>query len=680
MASTVNAILCALIATAFWTLLGFALARHLLPRVLAVGAAPVIGWATHSAVMLPVYLWIGLSPMTVVAVGALCILLSGFSLSLRVPGGDAEDAPGIPPWTFAAAAVLALVPAVAILPKYYGDAVQFADPIFDHSKSAIIDAITRLGVPPVNPVFGGFGAKCLPDTGSAGCLAYYYLWHFSAAEVALAAGATGWEADIGLTWFTAVASLTLMMGIAVWLAKRSAAAIWVVTLAAAASLWITLYWIFGTTDLRPVLLASVGMGGWLFQATWAPQHVMAGSCVVAAMLVVVRLTERQSWTLVLTLALLIVAGFESSTFVGGITFAIAALLAAPIVFTAVNPMRRRRLLAALAVAALLVVCLIAPLALNQWAAVRARGGGTPVTVSHYRVFGEFLAPALRRLLDVPGYWLVILPAELPASFFAGFIALIAMLRGALARAEKLTVALLACLAGAGLMVSWLLVSTLGNNNDLGLRAIIPAEMVLIIAVAAAAAGLAKGRLRIVVVAIALAGLVLSLPDTAKIFGDNVAGRQRPGGVAFAHSPELWAAMRRYTPPAARVANNPLFLKELTPWPVNISWALLANRSSCFAGLDLALAYTSLPPERRAAINAQFVRVFAGEGTADDVNAMAAQYGCDVVALVPTDGAWDRDPFAASADYLLAETREGRWRIYVRQPLLPLKGIKSRQTN
>ncbi|MGC1351739.1 MAG: hypothetical protein WA858_18510, partial [Xanthobacteraceae bacterium] len=290
----------------------------------------------------------------------------------------------------------------------------------------------------------------------------------------------------------------------------------------------------------------------------------------------------------------------------------------------------------------------------------------PITVSHYRVFGEFLPLEFRRMLDVPGYWLVILPVELPAIFFAGVIALIAMLRSALPRAEKLAVALLACLAGAGLMVSWLLVSTLGNNNDLGLRAIIPTEMVLIVVVAAAAAGLAKGRLRVVVIAITLTGLVLSLPDTAKMIRDNVAGRQRPGGVAFAQSPELWAAVRRYAPPAARVANNPLFVKELTPWPVNISWALLANRNSCFAGLDLALAYTSLPPERRAAINAQFVRVFAGDGTADDVHALATQYGCEVIVLAPTDKAWQNDPFVASADYRAAETRDGRWKIYIRR--------------
>ena len=408
------------------------------------------------------------------------------------------------------------------------------------------------------------------------------------------------------------------------------------------------------------------MAGWLFQATWVPQHLMAASCVVTAMLLVARMTVRQSFTLILTLALVIVAGFESSTFVGGITFAITAMVAAPLVLAAVNPARRWRLQTALALAALLVVCLVAPFVLNQVAAVHARGGGAPIDVSHYRVFGEFLPSALRCMLDLPGYWLVILPVELPAVFVAGGIALIVMLRSASPRAEKLAVALLACLAGAGLTVSWLLVSTLGNNNDLGLRAIIPAEMVLIVSVAAAAAGPAKGRLRIVVIAIALTGLVLSLPDMAKIIYDNTAGRPRPGGVAFAQSPEMWAAVSRHAPAAARVANNPLFVSQLTPWPVNISWALLADRNSCFAGLDLALAYTSLASERRVAINAQFVRVFAGEGTADDVHAMATQYGCDVIVVAPTDKAWDHDPFAASADYRLAETRDGRWRIYVRR--------------
>ena len=655
MTSPLNAALCALLAAAFWPLLGYALGRRLLPRALARGAAPVMGWAVHSAAMLPIYPWIGFSPIAVIGTGALCVLASGLALSGRAPQNGAEDAADIPAWAFAVAAVLALVPAVAILPKFSGAAVQLADPIFDHSKIAIVDAMARLGLPPVNPVFGEFGAP--------GHLAYYYLWHFSAAELALALGASGWEADIGLTWFTAFASLSLMMGVAVWLGKRAAAAIWVVVLAAAASLWVTLDWIAGARDLTPWLWPPVGMAGWLFQATWVPQHLMAASCAVTAMLLVSRFAQRQSLALLLVLVLVVVAGFESSSFVGGVTFAMAALIATPILLAGTESAQRRRFALGLAVAAVLAISLAAPFVLDQLAALRARGGGNPIVVEPYAVLGEALPYALRRLLDIPAYWLILLPIELPATYIAGVIALAVAFRSTLSRPQKLAVASLTCLAGTGLIVSWLLVSTLGDNNDLGLRAIIPAEMVLIVA---AAAGFFHARYRAAIVATALGGLVLSLPDTATTIRSNIAGKPRPGGQILAQTPELWDAVRRYAAPGARVANNPLFLRDVTPWPVNISWALLANRSSCFAGRELAVAFAPLPPSRREAINAQFIRVFAGEGTAADVGDMATRYGCEVVVVVPPDKAWNNDPFAASADYRLAENRDGRWRIYVRR--------------
>ena len=157
-------------------MLGYALGRHLFPRVLALGAAPVIGWAAHSAVMLPIFTLIGFSPITVVVTGVICLLGAGFSLSRPRRSATAEGDLVIPPWAFAAAAVLALVPAVAILPKFSGDAVQLADPIFDHSKSAIdrCDGAAR-------PAAGQPGVRRI---GAPGRLAYYYLWHFSAAEAA----------------------------------------------------------------------------------------------------------------------------------------------------------------------------------------------------------------------------------------------------------------------------------------------------------------------------------------------------------------------------------------------------------------------------------------------------------------------------------------------------------------
>jgi hypothetical protein len=221
------------------------------------------------------------------------------------------------------------------------------------------------------------------------------------------------------------------------------------------------------------------------------------------------------------------------------------------------------------------------------------------------------------------------------------------------------------LAVTGLAISWLLVSTLGDNNDLGLRAILPAAVILIVAAAAGIGATPDRALRAAIAAAAFGGLILSLPDSAAMVYANWRGNAAADASVFAQAPELWSALRRYASANARIANNPLYLQDLTPWPGNMSWTLLADRNSCFAGREMAIPFAPLPPERREAINSQFIRVFAGQAAPADVGEFATKYGCDVVVVVPQDGAWTKDPFAGSAVYKLAESREGRWRIYVK---------------
>jgi hypothetical protein len=458
-----------------------------------------------------------------------------------------------------------------------------------------------------------------------------------------------------------------MMGIAVWLSKRSGAALAVVVLAAGASLRGTPSLMFVSYGLEPFLASPSGFAGWMFQSAWAPQHLMSASCVLAALLLMVRYAQQRSLAMLVTLVLVVVAGFESSTYVGGVTFAIATVVAAPIVLGKMAPAQRVRFAIGMAAAAMIVVLVAAPFIHDQFATVAARGGGRPVVLHHFEVLGEMFPPTLRRLLDWPAYWLILLPIEFPATYIAGLIALAMMLRGASAGPEKTVGAVLLALAGTGLAVSWLLVTTLGDNNDLGLRAVMPAAMILI---AGAAAGMMLSSRRALIVTMAVGGLILSLPDTARMIESNIKGTPAADGEIFAQMPELWAAVRHYAAPTERVANNPLFLQDLTPWPANMSWALLANRSSCFAGRELALAFAPLPPDRREAINTQFVRVFAGQGTSGDVSDMARRFACDVVVVVPQDGAWNNDPFVSSPDYHLAEVRDGRWRIYVKGPAGP----------
>lgn len=652
MASSVHAAFCALAAAAFCSVLGYALTRRLFPRALAPGMAPVLGWAVYSAASLPILELTGFSRAAVIAIALLSVAAAAASLMALPATTDPSPAP--PVTAYIAAALLALIPAAAILPKFSGDAVYLADPIFDHSKIAVIDAMTRQGLPPINPIFGEFGAP--------GHLAYYYLWHFSAAQLALPFGFSGWEADIGLTWFTAFASLTLLMAVAVWLSEHRRAAYLVVLLAAAASMRSMLGWIFDSPDLSPFLAYPSGFAGWLFQSAWVPQHLMAASCVVAAMLLVVRCAHRPNLLTLATLVLTVTAGFESSTYVGGVTFALGALAAAPFLLARIAPERRLFFIGAMAAAAALVLVIAVPFVVAQLATVAARHDPAPVVLRHFEVLGDLFPPRLGRLLDLPAYWLIELPLEFPATFVAGAIALALALRGKIAAEKKLAVAALACLAGAGLTASWLLASTLGDNNDLALRAVLPAALILIAATASAMVSSPRRRL---IAALALGGLVLGLPGAWEIASSDIAGNPVPDAAIFAQTPELWAAVRRHAGTADRVANNPLFLQDLTPWPVNMSWALLANRSSCFAGRELALAFAPLPAARREAINEQFIRIFAGEGTPADIGDLARVFGCQVVVVVPQDKIWTSDPFASSPDYRLAEIREGRWRIYVR---------------
>jgi hypothetical protein len=653
MASSANAALCAVVAVAFWTGFGFAIARSLLPRALALGAAPVVGWAIHSAVALPI---LTLTAFSVISVVSLAILAAIGAGCLWIVGGRQDDSKeSIPVWAFLGAAVLALAPAIAIAPKISADAVQLSSPIFDHSKIALIDSIARLGLPPVNPFFGEFG--------EAGRPAYYFLWYLSAAELRLALGVSGWEADIGLTWFSAFSSLTLMMGLAAWLGARSSAAAWVVVLSTAGSLRAVLGALLSEEQLYTWLAPPIGLAGWLFQSAWTPQHMMSGSCVVLAILLMARYAVQRSPALLLMLAVTVVAGFESSAYVGGVTFAIAAAVAGLLLLAKIEPAQRLRFALGLAVAAVLAVCIAFPILRDQLAGVTAREGGAPIVLRHLSIFADVVPESIRRALDLPGYWLVLLPIEYPAIYVAGLMTLAAWLRQSGPDANKrFTQLAIAALIGASLGTSWLLVSTIGDINDLALRATLPGMMCLI---ACAAAGTAVGlsRRAFAVAAFAIGGLVLSLPETVRMIYYYAAGNSVGEAQAFAKTPELWAAVRRHAKPDERIANNPLFVQRMTPWPVNISWALLADRSSCFAGRELALAFAPLPRPRREAINEQFVRIFEGKGAAEDVAEMATRYACQVVVVTAADGAWNDDPFSAAPNYALVENREGRWRIY-----------------
>lgn len=655
-----STLLAASVGLVLWMGAGYALARAVgFGRALALPLAPALGWTVLNALALEISRWAG-SPL-VGTMGALVLTGGGWLLRDRDFVEPNDDTPAMPFWIFLAAGILALVPAMAVVPKETQAGIALAPAIFDHSKIALIDAMVRDGMPPVNPFYG-------PPGEPAG-VAYYYLWHFGAAQLASLTGARGWEADAAASWFTAFSTLMLMAGLALRLAVSRLAASFAIALCCGGSLRPLLKALFGAETLDHVLRPATGFAGWLFQSSWSPHHVAAAGALVAATLLTVRLATSPRALTAIVLGLVVAGAYQSSIWVGGLVLALAMLALLPLLLRSVSPGGLPRFLLAALGAAALALLLAAPLLVEQYHAGMMRGGGSPVAISPFPVLAESAAGRFGRLLDLPAYWLVLLVVEFPLIYPAGAVALwrLASRRDAsppwTRDARALGVLTLVSLAS-----SWLLVSTVGDNNDLGWRAVLPGLMVLTAAAAGGLARLMEQRVwvvhRLALAGFALAGFAASLVGGAVIAAGNVRGEGSSDAAWFARAPAMWEAVRRHAPAEARVANNPALFATMTPWPVNISWGLLADRRSCFAGNELAIAFAPLSGQQRAAISDQFLRVFAGEGSADDLRALAEAYGCDVVLLTARDGGWAHDPFAGSPLYRLAETEPEAWRVYV----------------
>jgi hypothetical protein len=227
--------------------------------------------------------------------------------------------------------------------------------------------------------------------------------------------------------------------------------------------------------------------------------------------------------------------------------------------------------------------------------------------------------------------------------------------------KKLAIVLTSTIFGC-LGVAWLFRSAI-DNDDLGWRGALPAGLIL-------AAFAARGLLILIserrwwTAGATLGFAALGLPQMTSM-AQLYAFGQAPGNPSgFAASRAMWNAVRRYAGPTDRVANNPLFLSNVTPWPVNISWGLLSDRLSCYSGKATVVAYGALSQAELADVNSRFVRVFGGAAEPGDVAALAHNYNCKVAVVASTDGAWFADPFAVSPNYRLLEATPG-WRIYAR---------------
>ena len=645
-------------AAAFFTTLGLPLARMSAPAGVApVGLAATIGWAVFSAVSLPILGIVGFDRPHVLVLAA-ASLAACWGLLPRGGGGALLPRVGrderLPPWALPLAGAAALLPMLAVLPKLSAAGLILSPPMFDHVKVAIVDGIVRSGLPVQNPFLGGAGSPPL---------AYYYLWHVSAAELATALGIGGWSAEAAMTGVTAFSFLALAMAVAQAIGGRGLACAMVVLLSAAGTLRPLLDGLLGQTLSGALMRTDADLGGWLVQAAWVPQHLASACCVVAAVLLMWGMAEGGGLLAVALLGLLAAAGFESSTWVGGVTFAAAGPAAGLVLILELPPRSGRRLAVRAAAAALVTIAFVWPVAQAQLGAVAARALGTPVAIMAYPVLGGLVPEGWRPVLNLAAFWLLLLPFSLPALALPGLAGMVDALRrpGRDPTGSRVLVAVVV----AGLLVALLLRSTI-DNNDLGWRAVLPPVLLLTCFAAALLARLAASRRWGLLVPL-LACVAIGLPDGFGTMRAYAAGLPFQDAAALARSFKLWEAVRRVAGPSERVANNPLFLADATLWPVNISWALLGDRPSCFSGWEAVIAYGALPRTRLHTLDATVGRVFGGAAQPGDVAVLAWILDCQVVLLVPSDGAWSADPFPSSRDYALTSSEPGKWRIYRRRP-------------
>ena len=235
----------------------------------------------------------------------------------------------------------------------------------------------------------------------------------------------------------------------------------------------------------------------------------------------------------------------------------------------------------------------------------------------------------------------------------------------LAQAQKAYLAPFGILAFVSLCVGAMLTSRLGgNNNDLGWRSVLPAILVLIIF---SAAGLSRylRAMRPVYAFAAVALIGLGSFGGIENLYYSIKRQSSEPSLLFANSVGMWEAVRKHAGDNERIANNPLFLSKVTRWPINLSWALLSNRRSCYAGAAFG-PFAPRTKRPRDEIDAQFERVFSGRPEPGDLDQLANRYDCSVAVITSQDGAWNGDPFATSLLYRLVETKDGAWRIYKRR--------------
>jgi hypothetical protein len=656
------------IATAFFTTLGYAVSTRALrscPEFVRWLISPLLGFGVWAGISVAGFHYLSFSRGTV-TLAAGCALIAAIALAWRTRIRSLLSAAPL----MVLAATLAFLPVVVIKPYVRKNALFFAEPIFDHMKVALVDAIYRHGLPPVSPFYAIDGQPV--------ALNYYYGWHAVAAMLRSIPGVSGLAAEAALTYFTAFTSLLLLAGVAVLVTNRKIAGYIAVLCALPLGLEPALVWMLGDPYSK-LISRDHGFESWLIQATWCPQHLFAGAIVVLASLLAVRLIQIPTgrWHIAVVLGLNLASAVISSVWAG-----VCALLGASMfVLLAIAATREARerisrwfwpMLAAIAVGVVTSLPVALNLVrLNREVALSSVELSIYPTIEGLNTFSNWAS-----IKHIFVYWTIFLTIQFGAVYLAGWCGLLA--RGRQLPSIRLFRRLSIAVVFGDLLVAEFFRSVI-INNDLGWRVVLPPVLLLIIWTAVAITDwletLRRSRFGQLPRA-AMAGISIviflgtwGLGYSVRFVGEAVKHREGDSastrlGQYFMKQPLAWKRVRELTSAQDIVAVNPKSFEYITTWTANAPFSLFGDRCTLVSDSSTPLVFSHQASRDRFTSDLKFlIHFFNNTPSQREISRLAVDFQARALLVTPLDTLWNNGALDGNQYYALAVDAP-EYRVYI----------------
>lgn len=681
-----HSLLAALVATILFSLpglgvlrlLGLMTRKHILAALLV---APALGLCTYGPFSLAFTALFGYSTLTIIVAWLLfqaILLLWIRQQANAIPENFCHLSHTHSLFLLIGAALCAMIPTMNIFPAVYQEGLFVNGSIFDHAKIAIVDAIAREGLLPINPYYAPDG-ETIP-------LIYYYGWHFLASQLKLLAGATGWQAEVALNWFTGLASLSFLCALAIRMTQKARAGVFLLLFALTTAPADLLPLLFGPRLADWVGFPPVhGLELWWIQMSWVPQHVFSALAVVVLIFLVSRVlaSERFHSSYAVVAGLSAAAAFSASVWVGGI----ALLFALPFLIFMVLWIRlpKHHYFNALKTALLAVaLCMLfaIPLLISLTSGPSALNTELPFGLGLYTATPLFnKEPYWGYIAHMILFWLQFLHLNLGIIFVWGVLVVLA--RSSQFLEERAFQALSIGAIFGFLLIVQFIKSTIANN-DLGWRAALVPVMLLLVWSAVGLTELFSQkatdskwqlnplmiRWRQALLMFVTVGLTIGILSSSRLWQLPDPSYRVPDAPtlarhqAFLRQTEAWTKVREYAGPTERVQANPDGHAALTPWPATIPYMLFADRATAYANPEYAMVFAyRYDKDKRDAQYQLIQNVFSAKPTKEAIQTVRDTLKVKVLLVDKFDAVWNSDAIENSGLYQLAFV-ENDFKIYV----------------